>query len=167
MASEGRTTVGGGAIVEETAQKVFAAGRWLVGWSGWAAGADVIRQILPDIEQASSAWEIRGLLRAACERSGWVGEASSEGGPKGYPLDVLVACPDGAWQIFNDGSVTPLAGRFWGAGSGWKFAVGAALGLQESAQFSPEEILRRALSIAIACDSGSGGQVVVRETPSC
>lgn len=156
MACDQRITWGG--EFEDTAQKIFRLGPWLMGGSGSARLGNLLAEskIAGDLAACADIAAVARVIRSALKEDGW--RESADKGPADIGASVVIACGSDAWLLCGTFCYTPLSpGRPMATGSGSEYAQGAAHAYMEMG-FDPETVMRGAIGAAIRFDTGCGGE---------
>jgi ATP-dependent protease HslVU (ClpYQ) peptidase subunit len=152
MGADSRTT-GGSFIFPEIADKTLRFGRWTLGHSGQGSGLDLLRRRGGAIVEAKTPEDVSEIIQGLYKEAEFRKEPDDRGGPD-YCQNSILACSDGLWGIYGDGSIIVPSWGFLAVGSGHPYAYGAAFAVR--ALVGGSALVDLALRAAIEFDGTCG-----------
>lgn len=159
----GDTLITAGDTVIGHSEKVFSANGWAIGLCGYARGLNVIEDHLEDITHgADNVSAVVERIIYLLENDGWTHPADDEGGPQGYPVDLIIGHSTGLWTVNGcTGNIVSHKNDYTAIGSGRAYALGALNFAYEVRSFidvvSVEERIVCALDAATQHDLHTAG----------
>lgn len=150
-------------IWPETAKKWLDCGRWVIGVSGSAMIARVVRDKASDLGQCETAEGVADMLMAEFKERDF--KRCDHNGPPCYEQDLIIATKSEVFSVAGNGIVAAPDHGFAAVGSGDDFAYGAAYAIMSVAQgaISGDVICRVAVEAACQYSSDCGGKIVVEK----